>query len=122
MPLPTITKINDKRHFQKLLEDNPGVFIIKFGATWCGPCKKIEKDVEEYVNGMPMNVQCAIVDVDECMEVYGFLRTKKMVKAIPALLAYYNGNTSYIPDEFVCSSDKKDVQFFFDTCLEEANA
>lgn len=122
MPLPVISKINDKKHFQQLLESNPGVFIIKFGATWCAPCKKIEKDVEEHISNMPMNVQCAVVDVDECMELYGFLRTKKMIKTIPALLAYYEENNSYIPDEFVSSSDKKDVKMFFDTCLEEANS
>ena len=122
MPLPVITKINGKTHFQQLLESNPGVFIIKFGATWCEPCKKIEKDVEEHVSNMPTNVQCAVVDVDECIELYGFLRTKKMVKTIPALLAYYKENDSYIPDEFVSSSDKKDVKMFFDTCLGEANA
>jgi thiol-disulfide isomerase/thioredoxin len=45
MGLPIITRINGRKHFQELLESNPGVLIIKFGATWCGPCKVIEKDV-----------------------------------------------------------------------------
>ena len=47
MVLPIITKITDRKHFQELLESNPGVFIIKFGAEWCEPCKMIEKDIEE---------------------------------------------------------------------------
>ena len=122
MGLPIITKINDKKHFQQMIDENPGVLIIKFGATWCGPCKKIEKEVNEYVVAMPNNVQCAIVDIDECMEVYGFLRTKKMVKTIPAMLGYYKENNTYIPDEFVSSSNVKDVKIFFDACLEEADS
>lgn len=121
MPLPIITKISSKGDFQNLIKSNPGVFIVKFGATWCEPCKKIEKLVEEYMNKMPNNVQCAIVDVDECMEVYGFLRTKKMIKTIPALLGYYQENDSYVPDEFISSSQNKDVDYFFETCLEKAN-
>ena len=121
MPLPIITKITSKADFQNLLKNNPGVFIVKFGATWCEPCKKIEKLVEKHMNSMPDNVQCAIVDVDECMEVYGFLRTKKMIKTIPALLGYYQDNESYVPDEFISSSQNKDVDYFFETCLEKAN-
>lgn len=121
MPLPIITKITSKGEFLNLIKNNPGVFIVKFGATWCGPCKKIEKLVEEHMNSMPDNVQCAIVDVDECMEVYGFLRTKKMIKTIPALLGYYQDNESYIPDEFMNSSQNEDVNYFFETCLEKAN-
>lgn len=121
MVLPVITKITSKAHFKELIENNPGVFIVKFGATWCEPCKKIETLVNGWVNKMPNNVQCAVVDVDECIEVYGFLRTKKMVKTIPALLGYYQENTSHIPDEFISSSQDGDVNLFFKTCLEKAN-
>ena len=31
-----------------ILEKNNGVIIIKFTATWCGPCKKIEALVNQY--------------------------------------------------------------------------
>lgn len=121
MVLPVITKISSKAELLKLISENPGVLIIKFGATWCAPCKKIEGLVNHHISKMPNNVQCAVIDVDESMEVYGFLRTKKMVKTIPALLGYYQENDSYIPDEFISSSDDKDVNHFFETCLEKAN-
>lgn len=26
--------------FMELLKINPGVFIFKFGAEWCSPCKR----------------------------------------------------------------------------------
>ena len=65
MTLPLITKIDNRAHFAQLLQSNPGVFIIKFGAEWCGPCKLIEQDVHNYFNQMPDNVQFAINDVDE---------------------------------------------------------
>ncbi len=33
-------EIDDKNHFNSILKSNPGVVVIKFGAEWCGPCKK----------------------------------------------------------------------------------
>lgn len=121
MGLPIITKINGRKHFQELLDTNPGVLIIKFGATWCGPCKVIEKDVEDYFQKMPDNIQCAMIDVDENIDLYGFLKTKKMVKGIPAILGYYQENTHYAPDEFISGTNKNDLDYFFTTCLEKAN-
>ena len=104
-----------------LLQEIPGVLILKFGASWCEPCKIIENDVKTYFSEMPGNVQCVNIDIDESVEIYGFLKTKKMVKGIPALLAYYEGNNNYIPDEFVNGTDKKELKYFFDTCLDPTN-
>ena len=33
----------ERAKFMELLKRNPGVFIFKFGAEWCNPCKKIKK-------------------------------------------------------------------------------
>tara|TARA_E500000178_G_C16323997_1_gene445985 strand:+ start:69 stop:500 length:432 start_codon:yes stop_codon:yes gene_type:complete len=120
MGLPIITKIESRKQFQEYLESNPGVFVIKFGAPWCAPCKVIEDKVHEYFDTMPDNVQCANINIDECLDVYGFLKTKKMVKGIPALLAYFQGNEHYIPDEFIDGTKDEDLKHFFTTVLEEA--
>ena len=70
---------------------------------------------------MPDNVQCAMVDIDDNIDVYGFLKTKKMVKGIPSILAYYKGNTHYAPDEFISGTSRVELDTFFRTCLEHAN-
>jgi len=77
MTLPIITEITGIEHFIELLKNNPGQFIIKFGAEWCAPCKKIEKDVKFCFDRMPDTVQCAIIDIDEYLDLYAFLKTKK---------------------------------------------
>ena len=120
MPLPIITKIDNRAHFAELLKSNPGLLIIKFGAEWCGPCKLIENDVKNYFNNMPDNVQCAIIDVDESFDVYSFLKSKKMVNGIPVVLAYYKGNFNYIPDTSVIGADKKQLLAFFQECYKKA--
>ena len=35
----TIITELDRNQFMDLLKVNPGLIIIKFTATWCGPCK-----------------------------------------------------------------------------------
>ena len=105
---------------QQALQNNPGVFIMKLGAEWCGPCKRIEDLVKWCMDQAPENVQCAVIDVDEAIEVYGFLKTKRVVNGIPAILGYYKGNLNYVPDEVVIGSDQKQVTAFFQRCYERS--
>ncbi len=37
-----IRKIESAQFLSDMLQENPGLILIKLGATWCGPCKKIE--------------------------------------------------------------------------------
>jgi|LauGreDrversion4_2_1035121.scaffolds.fasta_scaffold143465_2 thiol-disulfide isomerase/thioredoxin len=115
-----ITSLEKLSDMSKLLQGNPGVIIMKLGAEWCGPCKRIESLVKQCMDQAPSNVQCAIIDVDESLEIYSFLKTKKVVNGIPAILGYYSGNLNYIPDEVVIGSDQNQVISFFQRCYKES--
>lgn len=121
--LPILTELPNKIVFHSALNSNPGIIIIKFGAEWCGPCKKIEEHVKILMNSMPSNVQSYIIDIDDSIEVYSFLKTKKMVKAIPSILAYYkNEETTYIPDDIVIGADAVAINEFFERSFVKANS
>jgi thioredoxin 1 len=111
--LPILTEIENRNHFAELLKQNPGLFIIKFGAEWCGPCKKIEGLVHEWFNKTNDKVQCAVIDVDESFDIYAFLKSKKMVNGIPAILCYYKDNHNYVPDDIVIGADVPQINAFF---------
>ena len=115
--LPILDKIDNVNQFREYLQTNPGLIIIKFGADWCGPCKRIETQVHDWFDHMPATVQCFMVDVDESFEIYAFLKTKKMVNGVPAILCYEKGNVSYIPCDSIIGADKAGIDAFFQRCL-----
>jgi thiol:disulfide interchange protein len=115
--LDIIYGIENLEAFKQLLETNPGLLFIKFTADWCVPCKKIKEHTDAWFARLPDNTQVVIVDIDESFEVYAFLKNKKMVAGIPAILMYYQGNLNYPFDESVSSSDKNMVDKFFNKCL-----
>ena len=102
-----------------ILKKNNGVIIIKFSATWCGPCKKIEALVEKYFEVMPDEISIFEVDIDQGFDIYGFLRSKKVVNGIPVILAYYKGNVHYVPDDIVIGSDPTQLDKFFSRCVKQ---
>lgn len=112
-----ITTLND---LQNALQNNTGVFIVKLGAEWCGPCKRIEGLVKSCMDQAPANVRCVVIDVDEAIDIYGFLKTKLVVNGIPAILGYYKGNFNYIPNEVVIGADNAQVIAFFQRCYNKA--
>jgi len=104
-----------------LLKENPGVIVIKYGADWCGPCKKIEEFVKQNMELMPEKVRCIVIDIDEAFDAYAFLKSKKIVNGIPAILAYYKGNESYIPDEVVLGTDTDEIKQLFQNCYKKVS-
>jgi thioredoxin-like negative regulator of GroEL len=111
-----ISEIENRDAFFHLLQHNPGLIVIKLGSVWCMPCKLIKPSVEGFFASSPPEVVCADIDVDKSFDFYSFLKSKKMVNGIPALLAYKKGNSTYIPDDIVTGSDANGLHQFFTRC------
>lgn len=73
-------------------KDNAAI-ILKFTATWCGPCQKIKSQCQQLFAQMPENVICFDIDVDDNMEIYLAYKSKKMVTSIPTILGYIQNPT-----------------------------
>jgi len=107
----------DRNVFLTLLTQNPGILIFKFTAEWCKPCQSIKPYVDKHFDNISSNhIKCFEVNVDECFDLFAFMKTKKMMKGIPTMLAYKKGTTSFAPDDSISGADLNELNQFFDRC------
>ncbi len=111
-----ISEIVNREAFFHLLGHNPGLIILKLGASWCGPCHKIEHIVNAFFASSPENVVCGDIDIDQSFDFYALLKSKKMVNGIPVILCYKKGNNTFIPDDTITGADPVALDAFFKRC------
>ena len=119
-----ITELNVEQLIDLQKSMGNGVLIIKFGADWCGPCKKIAPLYKDFIKKSGQNILFADIDVDENLDLYMALKKHKMIQGIPVFLAFY-GNTErdkwYIPDDSIVGADENAVNDFFERSQKKVN-
>ena len=66
--------------------------IIDFYATWCPPCKIIDKNLKNFDKSKPEGITIYKVDIDAQRD----LLSKFSVKSIPTLVYVVNGELKYL--------------------------
>ena len=112
-----VTEFESRHQFLDFLKSNPGFVVVKLGAEWCGPCKKIHNEVNDFFSRCPENVICCDIDVDDSFDLYAFLKTKKMVTGIPVIMVWKQGSVEYIPDYSYVGADKEGLANFVNMML-----
>lgn len=107
--------------FTELLFNNNGILFLKFGASWCNPCKIIEPYVVDFAMKCPNNIKCYDIDVDESFELYAYLKRVKMAKGVPVILCYYKGTQTYICDDSCIGSNIEKLKELFQRLIEKSN-
>ena len=105
----------DRKRFLGLLEENQGVIVVKYGATWCNPCKVIEPYLEEKKRTLGSDTNYIALDVDEDFDLYAHLKMKKQVRGVPVLLAFKKGNVTPYADKCVTGTNRAELDNFFNS-------
>ena len=118
-----MSDIHTVKDFMELLKTNPGMVLIKFSAVWCGPCKRVASNMKHGFARFANHTRVALfdIDIDESLELYAFLKSKRMVQGIPAVLMYRKGNHTFAFDDSVNTSKTADIDAFFERCQDVAD-
>ncbi|XP_073831705.1 thioredoxin-like [Musca autumnalis] len=94
--------VNDHEEFDQLVINSDHPVIVDFHAEWCEPCHVLTPLLQALTE-KSKHVDLAIVDVElnrDLVETFD-------VKAVPAVLAFYNG---VIVDKFIGLADEKRLE------------
>ena len=94
-----------KRVELKELVSKKNPLIIKFTATWCGPCKKIAPIFNNLTEKVKHLVDVVIVDADEGSDICSALK----VRGYPTFISYVNGEMA---ESLIGASESELLAFF----------
>ena len=95
-----MAKIINTSEFKTNVEENQGVVVVDFFATWCGPCKMLAPVFEQAGEEMQNDETFLKVDIDESLE----LAQKFQISTVPTVMVFKNGKpvdslVGFIPKE-----------------------
>ena len=95
-----MAKIINTSEFKTNVEENQGVVVVDFFATWCGPCKMLAPVFEQAGEEMQNDATFLKVDIDESLE----LARQFQISTVPTVMVFKNGKpvdslVGFIPKE-----------------------
>jgi thioredoxin 1 len=81
-----VQEITEANFTQKVLS-NPGLTVVDFNATWCGPCKTLKPLFKKAADNFAGKASFASIDVDQNPTV----SQQYQVQSIPLLLFFKDG-------------------------------
>ena len=104
----SVVTIKSVAELQKLLSENRKV-IIKFEATWCGPCHAFAPVFSRMAEESAGKIVFCKVDVDDAEEVAAI----EKITCMPTIKTYFEGK----PQKVVLGASERDVQAAIDALL-----
>ena len=100
------TAVNDA-NFELEVEQNEGLTVVDFWATWCGPCRMIAPILDQLAGEYAGKVKVAKMDVDANIKT----ASRFNVRSIPMLLFFKDGK---VVDQIVGAVPKNMIQSKFE--------
>ena len=98
-----VIEISNEEVFNKNLETKDKVIVLKFHATWCGPCQTMKPIFEALSQELENKATFLSVNVDQGR----YIAMKYNVSSIPTILFIYQGK---VKETIIGSCDKEKIK------------
>ena len=98
--------------FKEILAKND-MTVVKFTASWCGPCKECQPFVDQCVECLPDNVAFMKIDIDDHPRIKRSMR----IKVVPTFWCFVGDEQKWVIE----GSDQTGILNFFKKVVVEAN-
>lgn len=92
--------------FESVVEQNAGLTVVDFWATWCAPCRMIAPVLEQLAEEYVGKARVAKLDVDTNVRT----ASRFQVRSIPTLLFFKNGK---VVDQVIGAVPKQQLEMKF---------
>jgi len=102
-----MAKIINTSQFRESVEQNSGVVVVEFFATWCGPCKMLAPVFEQAGEEMKNDATFLKVDIDQSLEIAQQFR----ISTVPTMMIFKDGKpveslVGFMPKEAIVQKVK----------------
>ncbi|MGI8618301.1 MAG: thioredoxin [Gemmatimonadaceae bacterium] len=92
--------------FESVVEQNAGLTVVDFWATWCAPCRMIAPVLEQLAEEYAGKAKVAKLDVDTNVRT----ASRFQVRSIPTLLFFKDGK---VVDQVIGAVPKQQLEMKF---------
>lgn len=92
--------------FENVVEQNAGLTVVDFWATWCAPCRMIAPVLEQLAEEYAGKAKVAKLDVDTNVRT----ASRFQVRSIPTLLFFKDGK---VVDQVIGAVPKQQLEMKF---------
>ena len=104
-------------YINKIANKNKPLFV-KFKASWCGPCKSVKTTIDKFLKSEnATKIEYLEIDIDNSIDAYAFLKSKKMIYGVPSLLFYDMSDKSFVPTMCLTTGNIEDVNDFLSSMI-----
>lgn len=73
-------------NFDEVVKNSDKPVLVDYYATWCGPCKRLAPNFEQFAEGND-SIIAAKANVDDLRDILGEIE----IQSVPTLVLYSNG-------------------------------
>jgi len=77
----------DNSNFESQVIHSEKPFLLEFGAVWCGPCKRLEPELEQLKKTWGDRIRLGKLDVDEAVDV----TMQFSILSVPTVMLFVGG-------------------------------